>query len=103
MRAPFPHVERPTLVWRPALVLTAAPIGPAGLLVWTAMITNAAHGHWPGDVPIQRAEQLGLIIPSKVRTAKLTTIETKTASLIGKLPAGTLAAVRRHVRGHLGL
>lgn len=103
MRAPFPHAGRQTIVWRPALVLTAAPVGLSGPLMWTAMITNADHEHWPGDFVIEGAERLGLIIPSKVRTAKVTTIETKTASLIGTLPAVMLETVRTHVRSHLGL
>jgi hypothetical protein len=59
------------MVTRPAMVLTPAPIGPDGLLIWTVMITNAARPAWPGDIVIENALELGLIIPSKVRTTKI--------------------------------
>lgn len=103
MRVPFPHVERPVLVPRPAIVLTPKPIGPDGLLLWTAMVTNAAREGWPDDVPIPNAKALGLLIPSKVRTAKLFTIEAATAKVIGRLDGETSARVRYKVRAHLGL
>lgn len=102
MRVPYPHIERPVVVPRPAIVLTQEPIGPGGLLIWTAMVTNAARDDWPGDVPIAEAEALGLRIPSKVRTAKIYAVEAAAAAPIGRLDDATWAAVRETIRHHLG-
>jgi mRNA interferase MazF len=95
-------VERAVLVKRPALILTPRPIGPHGLLVWLAMITNAARPLWPGDVVIPEAETLGLLIPSKVRTAKILAAEAAAAVTIGRMPEATLREVQARVRDHLG-
>ncbi|MEA3036667.1 MAG: mRNA interferase MazF [Sphingomonadales bacterium] len=103
MRAPFPHVERPVLVPRPALVVSPRPLGPAGLLTWMLMITNAERPEWPGDVPIANSRELGLIVPSKIRTAKIAAAETAAATLIGRLDAATLRQVLDLVRSSLGL
>lgn len=102
VRVPYPHVERPVVVPRPAVVLTSAAVGPNGLLIWTMMVTNAAREAWPGDVPIPDAEVLGLRIPSKVRTAKVYTVEAAVARPIGRLDEATWSRVRDQVRRQLG-
>lgn len=102
VKAPFPHVERPVSVPRPALVISGEPVGPNGLLIWTLMITNAERPEWPGDILIPEAERLGLLVPSKIRTAKVAPVETVKASLIGRLDASTLLAVRRMLRNMIG-
>ena len=66
------------------------------------MITNAARADWPGDVAIPDAPDRGLLIPSKVRTAKLSTVETKDAALIGQIDDATLKAVLRFIHIQLG-
>jgi mRNA interferase MazF len=96
-------VERPVTVQRPALVISNGGVGPDGLLLWTAMITNARREPWPGDVFIPHAEELGLIIPSKVRTAKINAVETKTAARIGELDGPTWGRVLTEIRRTLGL
>jgi mRNA interferase MazF len=101
VRVPYPHVERPIVVPRPAIVLTRKPVGPRGLLIWTAMVTNAIRDDWPGDVAIPNAQALGLLIPSKVRTAKIYTSESAAASLIGRLDEETWVAVREKVLQHI--
>jgi len=90
------------MVPRPALVLTT-PIGPDGLLIWTLMVTNAARPDWPGDVMIEGAEAIGLLIPSKVRTAKISTAEAHSAVRLGRLDRPTLARVLDLVRAHLAI
>jgi hypothetical protein len=102
VRAPFPHVERPIVVPRPALVISRTPIGLNGLVTWTLMITNALREPWPGDIDIPNAEQIGLLIPSKIRSAKIAPVETAKASLIGCLDAETLARAQRFVRETIG-
>ena len=89
------------MVQRPAVVLTPKPIGPAGLLLWTAMITNAERQYWPGDLPIPDAEALGLVIPSKVRSAKIAAVEAKSAVRIGRLPDPIWARLRALIQSHL--
>lgn len=90
------------MVPRPAVVLTPKPLGPDGLLIWTAMITNATRPAWPGDIVIRDAEKLGLVIPSKVRTAKIAAVETAAAVRIGRLDAALWNEIRDRVRRHLG-
>ena len=87
VRVLFPHVERNVRRYRPALVVTREPVGPDGLLIWVAMITSAERKRWPGDIAIDDHEAVALPIPSVVRTAKLATLETATAELLGQLPA----------------
>lgn len=67
------------------------------------MITNAQRESWPGDVIIPDAVQRGLLIPSKVRTAKISAVETNTASLIGKVDRQTWLHVQSEIREALGL
>ena len=101
VRVPFPHIERLIMVARPAVVLTLVPVGPHGLLIWTLMITNAERPFWPGDVPIPNAVAHGLLIPSKVRTAKIAAVACSAAVRIGRLDDVTWAGVREQVRAHL--
>lgn len=81
---PFPHVEDASLHPRPALIV-AAGLGPAGALCWALMITNAKREPWPGDVAIGNHDAVGLPMPSKVRTAKVATLETMAAHRLGRL------------------
>lgn len=48
----------------------------------------------PGDIPIPDYERLGLIIPSKVRTAKLATVVASDATSLGRLDKATWTVVR---------
>ena len=91
------------MVMRPALVVSARSIGANGALAWVAMITNAAREPWPGDVIIDGSVELGLIVPSKVRTSKISAIEIRSASPLGKVDGETLARVRRELATNLGL
>ncbi|HEX6605080.1 MAG TPA: type II toxin-antitoxin system PemK/MazF family toxin [Sphingomicrobium sp.] len=103
VRVLFPHVETEVRRYRPALVVTDKPIGPDGILIWVAMITNARRRRWPGDIVIADQESVGLPIPSMVRTAKLATLEAASAARLGKLSSDDTAAVRQQISRHLGL
>jgi len=81
---PFPHVKDASLHPRPALIV-ATGLGPAGALCWALMITNAKRGNWPGDVLIADHAAVGLPIPSKIRSAKVATLESHTAHHLGRL------------------
>lgn len=95
-------MEKKVLVPRPVLVISKEPLGQDESLIWTLMITNAEHEPWPGDIHIPQAEALGLLIPSKVRTAKIAPVEVRTASLIGRLDADTYAKVQAAVAQVIG-
>jgi len=90
------------MVARPALVVSLRPLGRKGSLAWVAMITNAVREQWPGDIMIPNSLELGLIVESKVRTSKITAIEVKSATKLGKLDAVTLPAVRDELAANLG-
>jgi mRNA interferase MazF len=102
VRVLFPHVESNARRHRPALVVTCEPIGPDGLLIWVAMITNARRKSWPGDVRVSDHKSAGLPIPSVIRTAKLATLETAAAEKIGRVPDSDLREVQTKIRAHLG-
>jgi mRNA interferase MazF len=95
-------VERPVYVPRPALVISRAGLGPDDRLLWVLMITNAQRESWPGDLLIPNAPSLGLLVSSKIRTAKVTTVEIAQASLIGRLDDATLAQVTGILRQTIG-
>lgn len=101
VRVLFPHVERDVRRSRPALVLTQAPIGPEGLLIWVAMITNARRKPWPGDVPVEDHEAVGLPVPSVIRTAKIATLEAASATRLGRLSEAQILAVEKLVVSYL--
>ena len=103
VRVAFPYVETNVRRYRPALVITREPVGPGGLLIWAAMITNAGRKRWEGDVRVEDLGRAGLPIPSVIRTAKLATLEMAGADRIGRVSDDELAAVREQMRQHLGL
>jgi hypothetical protein len=73
-----------------------------GALIWTLMITNAERSKWPGDIDISDAMSKGIIVPSKIRTAKISPVETDKASLLGRLDDATIAAVREILADVIG-
>lgn len=99
----YPHVETNQITRRPALVISSRPVGPDGLVFWGIMITAAVNRGWPGDINIDHYHQYGLPIPSVIRTAKITTLETTGAERIGQVDPELLAEVRQVLVGNLGL
>ncbi len=99
----FPLIERSGTIERPALVLSARPLGLAAIpLLWTVMITNARRPDWPGDVPLDDHVAAGLHVPSKIRTAKLQTVELRAVKQIGRVPGTVFAAVLERISASLG-
>jgi mRNA interferase MazF len=99
----YPHVETSQLKRRPALVVSAKPIGPDGLVLWAVMITSADNKRWPGDVVIADHAALGLPIPSVVRTEKISIMECAGADLICRCDGAMLAEVQLRIAGSLDL
>jgi mRNA interferase MazF len=104
VRVPFPYTDRDTRQHRPALVVSARSLGPDAALLWVVMITSAANRRWDDDVPIEGDHAaLGLPVPSLIRTAKIATIDSAAAEVIGVLDGERMATARRALTEHLGL
>jgi len=101
VRVPFPYTDRNTRQYRPALVISNGAIGDGESLVWVTMITSAENRRWPGDHLILDFAEAGLPIPSVVRTAKVTTVETRDAEPVGQINEALIAEVMATVIGAL--
>ena len=99
----FPHVENERIRVRPALVISDKMVGPDGRLVWAMMITNALRPDWPGDIVIADHQAVGLPHASKIRTAKIATLEAGCAEKIGRVSKALLSEVRASVMVSLGV
>lgn len=99
----FPHVESERTRVRPALIVSDNMVGPDGSLCWAMMITNALRPDWPGDIIINDHQSVGLPHPSKIRTAKIATLDAGGAEKIGRISEALLAGVRATVMANLGL
>jgi len=97
----FPFVETANRKSRPAVVISSAAVGLNGALFWAAMITGAGKAAWPGDVAIDDLEAANLPIASIVRSAKIATLATSDAQLIGRLGEYVTARVLSFVAANL--
>lgn len=103
VRVPFPYTDRDVRQHRPALVVSAAPLGDDGQLYWVLMITSAEHRRWPGDVALgRRYGEAGLPAPSLIRTSKIATVEAARMLPLGRMPASFMETVRAEVDQALG-
>jgi mRNA interferase MazF len=96
VHAAFPHVGRAAVVRRPALLLCRfdtddAEVGP---LAWMLMITSAERPRRRGDLDIPEAKRLSLIIPSRVRTAKVATVAVADLIRVGPMDDRVVADAR---------
>lgn len=99
----FPFVERDRVRERPALIVSDGLIGPENL-VWVLMITSAANPFWIGDVPVGPGyADFGLLIPSVVRTSKITTVEARAARAVGRFPSALMTQVDAALRRTLAV
>ena len=97
-RVDFPFAEQPVWRRRPGLIIANPRLGKSFNLVWLVMITSARHEPWPGDVPISDLQSAGLSRPSYIRTAKVTTLDTRLTSRIGHLARQDQSEVMRCLR-----
>ncbi len=93
VRVDFPFADQATTRRRPALVIAAPPAIEAFSVLWVLIITSAARGRWPLDVPISDLHTGGLSHACVVRTAKVTTLDSRLAARIGELSAADRAKV----------
>ena len=85
VKVPFPYINRPIEQFRPALVIAIHTAAGSPSLLWVLMITSAENRAWQGDVEIGDLAVAGLPVRSVVRCAKIATIETLTAQVLGTL------------------
>ena len=78
---------------RPALVVTAIPLGPLPGLFWALMITGAGNRGWEGDYVVPDYRACGLPIPCVIRTAKVAVFETRMGTRLGRLDEATMALI----------
>jgi mRNA interferase MazF len=104
VRVPFPYTDREARQHRPALVVSNGGIGENGPFFWVIMITSAENRRWPGDHEIGRNyRKVGLPAPSIIRPTKIATIESREASLLGRVPRNLLRRVLESVSQNLAL
>lgn len=102
VRVPFPYVETPAREVRPALVISAAQMGPQKDLFWAVMITSSANRGWPGDVSIEEDHKAyGLPAPSVIRTEKIAVLEEGSATRLGSVSDAVLKDVQTRIAGYL--
>jgi mRNA interferase MazF len=103
VRVPFPYTDRDMRQHRPALVVSGGGLGDGGSVLWVLMITSAANRGWPGDVLLTDHEQVGLPVPSVIRSSKIATIEARHADRLGTLGPHLWAEVASALKSHLAL
>ena len=83
---PFPYADRLAEKRRPALVISADALVHDHGLLWMAMITSTRINRWTSDVEIADLTAAGLPIPSRIRVAKITTVEpSRLSKRLGRL------------------
>ena len=99
---PFPYTERAQAKVRPAVIMSTTALATATGMHYVAMITNAAHRPWVGDVAISDLHVAGLPVASVVRPAKIATIDQQALiRKIGSLPRVDRARVAASIRKFL--
>ena len=97
---PFPFTDLGTTKRRPAVVLARAAATALSPLVIVSMITSQLQtGRLVGDCRLSAWKQAGLLHPSKVRLAKLVSLEEKMLiKKLGSLNDADRSGVRRELR-----
>jgi mRNA interferase MazF len=99
---PFPYSDRLAEKRRPALIVSGDALLRDHGLVWLAMITSTRINAWASDVEIGDLSAAGLPLASRVRIAKIATIEPgRLLSRRGRLSQRDAALVRRAMRRFL--
>jgi mRNA interferase MazF len=68
---PFPYSDQAQATVRPGIVVSAPRLHQQTRQYFVAMVTNAKHSAWDGDVAVSNLKGAGLPVPSVVRPAKL--------------------------------
>ena len=65
------------------------------------MITTAAQGAWPMDIPITDLARGGLSRPCVIRTSKITALDSRLATIIDDIAPADRAAIAANLRTRL--
>lgn len=98
VRVEFPFADQAVTRRRPTLVIATPPATDSFSILWLLMITSAAQGPWPLDVPVSDLELGGLSHACVVRVSKLTTLDARLATRIGQLSRADRPAVTACLR-----
>lgn len=91
---PFPYVDINTNKRRPALVVSSDEFNETTGLLWVLMITTSTSS-WAHDVSIKNLKLTNLPAPSKIRCAKLATVEKdRVVRIAGSLSSQDINAVK---------
>lgn len=102
IKVPFPYTDRSTRQRRPALVASAGELQDRHGLLWVVMVTSAENRAWPDDIMVSDHVRAGLPAPSRVRCAKMATIEARDAEPLGRASDDEVALVLTRLRTRLG-
>jgi mRNA interferase MazF len=92
---PFPYADRLAEKRRPAVVVSARELEKRHGLVWLAMITSAENPRWDSDVAVSDLKLAALPAPSRVRAAKIATVDaTRILRRIGRLSSKDAKGVK---------
>ena len=94
IKALFPFTDVPVRKPRPVLVLSNGRFNVEHGHVIGCMVTTAAAGRWPSDVPITNLTEAGLRHPSVVRWKTFTLPFGLIAGRIGSLGADDIASAK---------
>ena len=99
---PFPYSESQQSVVRPGVIVSAPRLHQKTRMYFVAMITNARHAAWDGDVHVSDLKAAGLPVESIVRPAKVATFdESAIHRVVGTLPIKDRSRVLESLRGFL--
>lgn len=92
---PFPYADRLAEKRRPALVVSSDAFHRTTGLTWVVMITSTSQ-QWPGDTEISDHAACGLLVPSRIRPAKIAAIETsRIVRVAGRIGQDEIAGVQK--------
>lgn len=97
---PFPFTDQPAQKQRPALVLKTVPSKLMEDLLICAMITSQTEGEMiEGDMMVREWESAGLIHASKLRLAKLVTLQNNIVrKKLGRILSADQKVIVRHIK-----
>jgi len=100
---PFPYSDRLTEKRRPAIVVSSNQLMAKYRLIWLVMVTSADNRRWDCDVDVSDLASAGLPAPSRVRPAKLATIDSdRVVQRVGRLTNKDTRALEAQLRLFLG-
>lgn len=98
----FPFVEGTEAKRRPGLIISSERLLVEYGVYWVAMITTAASGALPSDVPVTNPDRAGLKHACFIRVGRITTVnDALIARKLGEITARDRTAVATLLRRYL--